>query len=202
MRLALCLVLTLFAERSRASPHDEMPAPARQYIRARAECGKPGPRLAAFMRRYFERLLSPSTFGARAIRGWDQLTDDQRAAFERLAETHVLAPGRTRAIQDFCNKHDRYDFVLATTGGDPAGGEIQYRTVMVQRTIAPGDWYQLGWVLVERAGVWSLDSITVPGADYPGIDRDPVPLALRKALASATFDQAMALIATAGSPSP
>jgi hypothetical protein len=201
MRLALCLVLTVVAGSSRASPRAPMPEPARQYFRARAECGRPGPRIAAFMQRYFDQWLSPSTFGARVIRGWAQFTADQRAAFDRAAEINVLAPERTRVIHDFCNKRDRYDFVLESTGSDAVdtGHEIQYRKVMVQRQIGVyHDWYQLGWVLVEHAGHWSLDSVTVPGADYPGIDRDPVPAALRTALAGASFDQAMALVETPG----
>jgi hypothetical protein len=197
----------MFAGTSRASPREAVSAPARQYFLARAECGKPGPRIAVFMRRYFDHWLSPSTFGARVIRGWDQFTADQRAAFERLAEINVLAPNRTRMIHDFCNKRDRYDFILETQGIDQLdpGHEIQYRKVMIQRRIDVAnvdESYQLGWVLVERAGRWTLDSITVPGADYPGMDQDPVPAALRDALAGASFDEAMTLVGTPGTRSP
>jgi hypothetical protein len=207
MRIAICLVLTVLAGSGRASPGASMPAVARQYLLARAECGKPGPRISAFMQRYFDHWLSPRTFGRRVIRGWDQLTADQRARLQRLAETKVLAPRRAEMIRNFCDKHDRYSFVLETTATDPAvpGHEILYRKIMIQHRIGDdltNDWYQVGWVMAEQAGRWSLDSITVPSADDPGMDQDPVPAALRDALAGASFDQAMKLIDTAGTSSP
>jgi hypothetical protein len=197
VKLTVCIFLVTLAGSVQASPRPKPLEAERLYHDARRECRKPGLRIAAFMKVYFDHWLSPRTFGARVLRTWDQLTADQQARFEELAETKLLAPERERMIRAFCDKRDKYLFVLETASEDPADSTriTRYQHVMVQHHVGDGS-FRAAWVLIEQGGRWSLARVGAPSFGYPGIDDDPVSAPLRVRLAGADLDEAMRLLAT------
>jgi hypothetical protein len=162
--------------------------PVALYRAARAECGgKPGPHTAQLMRGYFAHWLAPDAFGARVLADWSQLTAAQRARFAAAADAKVLAPERTRRIAAFCARRDTFQSTRETSDAT-----TRFVHVMITHHVG-GDELQIGWVLAEQAGAWTLDRVEVPSMDYPGIDDDPVELAVRKQLVD--YAHAMAFLA-------
>jgi hypothetical protein len=160
------------------------------YRAARAECRKPGARIAQIMRVYFEHWFDPATFGARVLTDWTSRTDEERARFEKAADAKLLAPARAREIAAFCDKRDEFQYVRDTNAG-----ATQYQHIMITHYTGRGgyDIFQVGWVLVERDGQWSLDHVEVPSMDYPGIDKDPVDQRVRMQLGD--YEHAMKTLA-------
>ena len=80
MRALFVAIVISVGASSHAAPTTRAGGSATQAYRAvRAECKKPGKRITALMAAYFARWLSPQSFGARVVHGWEDLTAEQRA---------------------------------------------------------------------------------------------------------------------------
>ena len=172
------LVLAGLAANAHAAPAAKL-GPLELYRAARAECRAPGPRIAQFMRGYFEQWLEPAAFGARVVSDWSSLTADQRSAFEHAADAKLLAPERARHIKALCDPRDEYK-------------SFANAKIVVRHHIA-NDEFSIIFVLVERDGAWTLDRVDVPAVDYPGMDDDPIRKEVRRQLD--TYEHAMAYLA-------
>jgi hypothetical protein len=184
----LTSIVVVALGRAEAAPRPRAEAapslgPVELYRAARAECRKPGVRIAQFMRAYFEHWLEPASFGARVLTDWAKLSDEQRTKFEKAADAKLLAPERARRIAAFCDKYDEFQFLR-----ESAADATHYEHVVVTHHVGD-DSFQIGWVLVEQNGEWSLDRVEVPSTDYPGMDRDPIEKQIRRKLGD--YEQAM-----------
>ncbi len=137
--LLLCALVSTAA----ASPLEREARTA--FVRARAECARPGRRLQALVAELFD----VGHFAVRAVDRWDTRNDAERATFLALAELIVGDDVRTGAIRGLCvagaiegvHAHDN-SFVyikLRTADGEPCTSLIFERASGIWRF--RGEWF-------------------------------------------------------------
>jgi hypothetical protein len=195
MRILASIVVVALCASAEAAPQVAPPlGPVELYRAARAECGKPGLRIMQFMRAFFEHWLEPAAFGARVVKDWNRLSDEQRAKLEKAVDAKLLAPQRAREVAALCDKRDEYQTVR-----ESVAGAVRYRHIMVTHHVGD-DSFQIGWVLVEESGGWSLDRVEVPSMDSAASDGDPIDAQVRRQLGD--YEHAMKFLGTERSREP
>jgi hypothetical protein len=130
------------------------------YLAARAECTKPGPRLAALTANLREQFL-PAAFGARVLDHWGDLTDDQRAAFAERAERVLLRPLRDELTQILCDRRDEFDYAEENCDDARCTGSVSVRHRVGDERI------QVILYFERRKTGWGLKTTETPGFDVP-----------------------------------
>ncbi len=115
------------------------------FVRARAECRRPGPRLRALV----SELFHASRFASRVVDGFAARNDAERATFLALADRIVGGDTRAAAIRDLCvagaiedaHAHDDATVYikLRTRDGEPCTSLIFERAAVGWRY--RGEWF-------------------------------------------------------------
>jgi hypothetical protein len=102
LRAWIVILWSTLAQAEPVARHPEVAA-VNAVMAARSECRHPGPGLTALVAEVFD----PARFGKDVLGGWHELTDEQRRAFEKLADRLIGTVQRADATRLLCTKGAR-----------------------------------------------------------------------------------------------